>query len=203
VEKFWETMTGDVKHKVTKCIKEMDGKIDDPGAFCASLADKVEGKDWRSKKSAVHSDVAQALVKMAKELVAISCPKGWEPSSTGQTCTDGKGQYRNPKDIGGEGGEKPGRMGDPEAKGVVHNRLTEHFKDKPKDQVEKGLKSLLDKARTELGKTKSDEGKQKLRQMQEGLITYGEKNGIKLSSVADRVAAAFLPNSELQSRRCR
>jgi hypothetical protein len=50
-EKFWNTLTGDVKHKVTKCIKKMEGKggIDDPGAFCASLADRVEGKGWRSE----------------------------------------------------------------------------------------------------------------------------------------------------------
>jgi hypothetical protein len=49
-KKYWETMTGDVKHKVTKCIKEMTGKVDDAGAFCAALADRVEGKGWRSEK---------------------------------------------------------------------------------------------------------------------------------------------------------
>jgi hypothetical protein len=48
VEKFWSSLTGDVKHKVTKCIKRMEDKMDDPGAFCASLADQVEGStDWR------------------------------------------------------------------------------------------------------------------------------------------------------------
>lgn len=47
-KKFWESLTGGVKHKVTKCIKQMEGKVDDPGAFCASLADRIEGKDWRS-----------------------------------------------------------------------------------------------------------------------------------------------------------
>lgn len=51
VEKFWGTMTGESKHKVTECIKKMDGKIDDPGAFCASLADKVMGPEWRKKKA--------------------------------------------------------------------------------------------------------------------------------------------------------
>lgn len=49
-KKFWESLTGDVKHKVTKCIKEMDGKVSDPGAFCAALADRVEGKGWRSER---------------------------------------------------------------------------------------------------------------------------------------------------------
>lgn len=54
VSKFWETLTGDNKHKVTKCIKEMskgDKNIDDPGAFCAALADKVMGPEWRKKKA--------------------------------------------------------------------------------------------------------------------------------------------------------
>jgi len=48
-EKFWATLTGDNKHKVTKCIKEMTDKggIDNPGAFCAALADRVMGSDWR------------------------------------------------------------------------------------------------------------------------------------------------------------
>jgi len=61
-------MTGEVKHKVTKCIKDMEGKIDDPGAFCASLADKVEGKEWRSRRSFVASDVAREIVLIAREL---------------------------------------------------------------------------------------------------------------------------------------
>lgn len=52
VESFWSNLTGDNKHKVTKCISQMDGKVDDPGAFCASLADKVMGPEWRSKKKA-------------------------------------------------------------------------------------------------------------------------------------------------------
>jgi hypothetical protein len=48
-KEFWESLTGDAKHKVTKCIGEMKGKdIDDPGAFCASLADRVE-PGWRSR----------------------------------------------------------------------------------------------------------------------------------------------------------
>jgi len=53
-KKFWDSLTGGApKHKVTKCIKEMEGKggIDDPGAFCASLADRVLGPEWRKKKA--------------------------------------------------------------------------------------------------------------------------------------------------------
>jgi hypothetical protein len=56
VEKFWTTLTGEAKHKVTKCIKEMGDKIDDPGAFCASLADRVD-PGWRSRKAAVSPEI--------------------------------------------------------------------------------------------------------------------------------------------------
>lgn len=49
VKSFWGKLTGSAKHKVTACIKKMEGTgIDDPGAFCASLADKME-PGWRSE----------------------------------------------------------------------------------------------------------------------------------------------------------
>jgi hypothetical protein len=58
-KEFWETLVGDVKHPVTKCIEKMEGKpgIDDPGAFCAALADRVD-PGWRSRREASPSDVA-------------------------------------------------------------------------------------------------------------------------------------------------
>lgn len=52
VQSMWDTMTGDVKHKITKCMKTMAGKVDDAGAFCGSLATQVgyektaEWKGW-------------------------------------------------------------------------------------------------------------------------------------------------------------
>lgn len=50
-DKFWGSLTGQAtKHKVTACMKKMDGKVDDPGAFCASLADRVD-PGWRSRTS--------------------------------------------------------------------------------------------------------------------------------------------------------
>jgi hypothetical protein len=49
---FWDSLTGEVKHKVTKCIKEMEGNVDDPGAFCGSLADLVD-PGWRNRKARV------------------------------------------------------------------------------------------------------------------------------------------------------
>lgn len=57
-KKMWDSLVGDVKHKVTKCIKQMEGKVDDPGAFCAALADRVEGKEWRERdaKESIMSD---------------------------------------------------------------------------------------------------------------------------------------------------
>lgn len=33
-----------------ECLKDMKGKMEDPGAFCASLKDRVQGKGWRKKK---------------------------------------------------------------------------------------------------------------------------------------------------------
>lgn len=55
-KKFWDTLTGKApKHKVTKCIKEMEGKVDDAGAFCASLADRVVGPDWRERDAGDHT----------------------------------------------------------------------------------------------------------------------------------------------------
>ena len=51
LKKMWESLTGRApKHKVSACMRKMEGKIDDPGAFCASLADKILGRtDWRGE----------------------------------------------------------------------------------------------------------------------------------------------------------
>ena len=39
------------RYKVTKCMKRMKPHIDDPGAFCAALKDRIEGTTfWRGKK---------------------------------------------------------------------------------------------------------------------------------------------------------
>lgn len=57
LKSFWESLTGDVVHKVTKCIKRMQGKVDNPGAFCASLADRIEGKEWRSRRRKKSSSI--------------------------------------------------------------------------------------------------------------------------------------------------
>jgi len=51
LKKFWASITGDTKHKVTACIKKMTGKLDDPGAFCASAKDRIEGTTkWRGQE---------------------------------------------------------------------------------------------------------------------------------------------------------
>lgn len=40
--KFWKTLTGDRKHKRTACMKAMEGKVSNPGAFCQSLYSWLE-----------------------------------------------------------------------------------------------------------------------------------------------------------------
>ena len=50
LRKFWESLTGDVKHKMTKCVEKIKDvpSIDDPYAFCAALKDKMLGTTkWR------------------------------------------------------------------------------------------------------------------------------------------------------------
>lgn len=50
VHKFWDSLTSRApKHPVTRCIKQMTGQIDDPGAFCASLADRAK-PGWRKDR---------------------------------------------------------------------------------------------------------------------------------------------------------
>ena len=54
--KYWESLTGDAKHKLSKCIKKVEeaGFSDDPAAFCAALRDFVEGTtEWRGKEGSV------------------------------------------------------------------------------------------------------------------------------------------------------
>jgi len=50
-EKFWKTLTGRAsKHKVSACIRKLEGKVSDAGAFCASLADRILGTTkWRGE----------------------------------------------------------------------------------------------------------------------------------------------------------
>jgi len=71
-KKFWNSLTSRApKHKVTQCIKRMEGKVDNPGAFCASLADRVipgwreEAAKERRKKKKAH--VAKVLTELEKE----------------------------------------------------------------------------------------------------------------------------------------
>ena len=52
LKRFWNSLTGGLKPAeggVTECIAQMEGKVDDPAAFCASLADRIFGKGWRSE----------------------------------------------------------------------------------------------------------------------------------------------------------
>jgi hypothetical protein len=66
LKSFWSSITGSGKHKVTACMEKMKGKIDDPGAFCASLADHFFGTGWRGKEA--RDEFADAV--MARNVVA-------------------------------------------------------------------------------------------------------------------------------------
>lgn len=49
VKKFWDSLTSRApKHPVSRCIREMDGKVSNPGAFCGGLADQ-EIPGWREE----------------------------------------------------------------------------------------------------------------------------------------------------------
>jgi hypothetical protein len=48
---FWESLTGDAENKVTECMEKMKDHVDDPGAFCAALKDRVSGTTmWRGEE---------------------------------------------------------------------------------------------------------------------------------------------------------
>lgn len=48
-KKFWNSLTGDRKKKISDCMKKMSGKVSNTGAFCASLADLVN-YEYKGKK---------------------------------------------------------------------------------------------------------------------------------------------------------
>ena len=65
-KKFWDSLTGEAKHKVTKCIEKMKGNMDDPGAFCASLADLVD-PGWRSRRASSEEIFPKALASILEK----------------------------------------------------------------------------------------------------------------------------------------
>ena len=63
VKKFWDSLTDRApKHPVSRCIREMDGKVSNPGAFCGGLADQMipgwreEAAKERAKKTGARND---------------------------------------------------------------------------------------------------------------------------------------------------
>lgn len=70
--KFWNSMTKRApKHPVSACIRRMEGKMDNPGAFCASLADR-EIPGWRQKKQA--NDRLIWVPRSARDIAPIKPP---------------------------------------------------------------------------------------------------------------------------------
>lgn len=66
-KKFWDSITGDRVHKRTKCMEQMKGKVDDPGAFCNSLYQKFEA----SKEAQVNEDVIQVNEDVIQEAALL------------------------------------------------------------------------------------------------------------------------------------
>ena len=81
-KKFWASLTsGAPKHKVTECMKKMDGKVANTGAFCGALADRVMGKEWRS-------EAAKDRAKKASEWLSLDEVRELCPS-----CADRMASY--------------------------------------------------------------------------------------------------------------
>ena len=56
VRKFWDSLTDRApKHPVSRCIREMDGKVSNPGAFCGGLADQMI-PGWREEAAKERKD---------------------------------------------------------------------------------------------------------------------------------------------------
>lgn len=71
---FWSTLTGDRKHKITACMKKFEGIVDNPGAFCGSLAREVGYKASSIKT------------------VATAIKQGYAPASGDTVCLAGTNQ---------------------------------------------------------------------------------------------------------------
>lgn len=67
VQSMWDTMTDGVKHKITRCMEKMDGKVDDTGAYCGSLAAQV-GYKRASGKRLTYDEAFVEAVEMADHL---------------------------------------------------------------------------------------------------------------------------------------
>lgn len=77
-KKFWNSLTsGAPKHKVTECIKKMKGKVGDPGAFCAALADR-EIPGWRTE-AAKERRKKKALEELRKIAATLNQPLRTRP----------------------------------------------------------------------------------------------------------------------------
>jgi hypothetical protein len=66
LKSFWNSLGGKGEHKVTKCIEKMEDKVDNPGAFCASLERRIESSNLEGKKLAVGDKILTSTKKKAK-----------------------------------------------------------------------------------------------------------------------------------------
>ncbi|NBR00778.1 MAG: hypothetical protein EBT97_10085 [Actinobacteria bacterium] len=65
VQSFWDSLTGDVKHKITKCMKQMEGHVTDTGAFCGGLASQVGYRAASGPRDA--TSMRRAAIRVAHE----------------------------------------------------------------------------------------------------------------------------------------
>jgi len=80
-KKFWNSLTSRApKHKVTQCIKRMEGKVDNPGAFCASLADRVI-PGWRQEAA---KERRKKKAHVAKVLTELEEKYDYKPGADGR-----------------------------------------------------------------------------------------------------------------------
>ena len=71
-KKFWESVGG----SVTKCMEKLKGNVDDPGAFCASLKDRIEGDtDWRGPEKSAREEAKTAAQEFSDSLLADKIAK--------------------------------------------------------------------------------------------------------------------------------
>jgi hypothetical protein len=72
VQSMWDTMTDGVKHKITKCMSEMEGKVDDTGTFCGSLAAQVGYKRASAREPGRDATLLRrAMIRVAHDDAAL------------------------------------------------------------------------------------------------------------------------------------
>ena len=81
LKSMWDSLTGDHTHKITECIKKMEKHMDDPGAFCASLARKLESSIAKNAGLVVNTGLINAVEKGDITAVKAALDSGADPNA--------------------------------------------------------------------------------------------------------------------------